>query len=205
MKVLVLSEIKYSYGPTRKQQLVSRFPKEWQIFFLEPYKREKPNNFSPREVQANIQNVTVPFLKNFEGTLKTVFGNLLVRIIFYAVSALWIKRMLKRAGFDKPDVVIISNLYAVPYLHFKCPVIYDMNDDHMAFKNTPAWLYDYRELLYVLSGKIVVCSELLVELIPVPYRKKVVYIGNGVDVSAFISETNSAALMSQELSLAKSE
>lgn len=204
MKILVLSEIKYNSIKTRKQQLISRFPKDWEILFLEPYKAGRENNFRPKQLD-NIQVCTVPFLKNFKGVLKKVFSSAVVRIVFFLLSALWIKLILRFTGFKTPNTVVISNLYAMPYLHFECPMIYDMNDDHLAFENTPEWLGAFRGIVYTVVSKIVVCSESLIELVPEIFHKKVVYIGNGVDVSAFIKPTNSSALMSQELAQANVE
>lgn len=205
MKILVFSEIKWSYLKTRKQHLLSRFPDSWYILFFEPYKADKPNNLKPVDVSRWVRNCTVPFLKNFDGVLKALFGNIFIRVLFFYFSGIWIRKIIKKANVDKPDLVIVSNLYAVPYLHFKCPIIYDMNDDHLAFKNTPDWLKHQRETLFIMADKIVVCSESLADLVPKQNKNKVVYIGNGVDVTVFMSSTYSAALTSQELDRAKSE
>ena len=40
MNIIWLSEIKWNYLKTRKQQIISRFPKESFVFFVEPISKK---------------------------------------------------------------------------------------------------------------------------------------------------------------------
>lgn len=190
MKIVAFSEVKWSYLSTRKRQILSRLPNHWQILFLEPYKAGHPNSLLGIQDSANVIYVTVPFLKNFKPRwLAKIFSLKIVRWLHYVVLKLWIKEVIRYQAFHSPDVVFISNLYAVPVLEMfpsSTPVIYDQNDNHMAFPNTPIWLKGYLNRLCEIATKIVSVSEELACNLPI--KSKIEIIGNGVDTALFESK-----------------
>jgi len=189
MKIIVFSEVKWTYLSTRKRQLISRFPKHWQILFLEPYKIGHPNSFYGTQ-EDNITYVTVPFLKNFKSkTLAKIFSFRLIRWLHYLILKVWIVEVMRQHAFHSADVVYISNLYAVPVLNVfssAVPVIYDQNDNHLAFPNTPKWLEKHFDKLCKRASKIVSVSEELALNLPENNKKEIV--GNGVNVALFESK-----------------
>jgi glycosyltransferase involved in cell wall biosynthesis len=95
--------------------------------------------------------------------------------------------LLLLAGYSGANVTIVSNLYAVPYLSRKWKVVYDMNDHHLAFENTPPWLAGHFRKLCRVASVIVISCRALEELCG-EYRNKVRYIGNGVDTSIVVPQ-----------------
>ena len=184
MKLLVLSEIKFGYFRTRKQQLFSRFSSSYEILFCEPYKRGMQYEITPFFVKDNIRIVTVPFLKNARGLLGKLVG--ILRWVGFLIGLFWLKLVLKRSGFDKPDVVIFSNLYAIPFLSLfdsETLLIYDMNDNHTAFESCPKWLTLLQQEAFEQADLIVTSNPALKNLIPQTWQDKHIYIGNGVDLT----------------------
>ena len=47
MNIIWLSEIKWNYLKTRKQQIISRFPDDSSILFIEPISKKLSNNYYP--------------------------------------------------------------------------------------------------------------------------------------------------------------
>ncbi len=188
MQVLFLSEIKWRYLRTRKQQIVRRFPKDWQILFVEPYTVGRENRFRPQR-EENITYLTVPYFKNFpQRWLQRLLRLAVVRGAVTFVSALWLRLVLWRTGFRRPDVVLVSNIYYAQIIRMLLagrPVIYDCNDDHLSFPLTPKWARKYFLSLCRRANRIVCSSQALRETIPDERRHKIALIGNGVDTSLF--------------------
>jgi len=185
MHIIAFSEIKWSYLTTRKQQLLRRFPADWKILFLEPYKAGLENHFRPWRAMPNITVVTMPFLKNLSpGSLQRLISYSVVRDVYYWLTAAWVRMAIAITGFSRAEVSFVSNLYAVPYLSTGKKIVYDMNDHHLAFENTPVWLAENLSKLCVLADRVVVSCRVLSEVCPADHAK-IRYIGNGVDTVLF--------------------
>lgn len=190
MKIIFFSEIRWDYLRTRKQQIISRFPKDWKILFFEPFKNGKRGKLSAA-CQENIYVKTMPlFFKNFKfKPLQLILSFKMVR--FFVLLAGWflIRWAMRHTGFDKPDLIMVSNIYAAPFVKAlagtSVPVIYDMNDDHLAFPNTPAWAQKYFESIYTVASCIVMPSESMREILPIYGRAANYVVTNGVDYAMF--------------------
>ena len=80
MNIIWLSEIKWNYLKTRKQQIISRFPKESFVFFVEPISKKISNNYFPKKY-SNIKAVTIPQLRSVNSKLLSYYNpNLLIKI-----------------------------------------------------------------------------------------------------------------------------
>ncbi|MGH7494608.1 MAG: glycosyltransferase [bacterium] len=188
MKIVYLSEIKWRYLRTRKQQMVRRFPKDWQIFFVEPYARGRENRFR-RQRENNVTYLTVPYFKNFsQAWLQRLISFVPVRAGVILINACWLWLVLRRSKFRRPNLLVVSNIYYGPVVRLlfgKTPVIYDCNDNHLAFPMTPSWARGYF-LSFCRRADCIVCSSLaLKKRIPPEHHHKVLLIGNGVDASLF--------------------
>ena len=198
MTIIFFSEIKWQYLRTRKQQIVRRFPADWQILFIEPYTAGKPNSLR-LQWDKNIGFVTLPYFKNFpQRWLQALVSLKLVRAMIILVAALWAARLIRRSGLQHADLIMISNVYAAPLVRWLAkgrPVIYDCNDNHLGFPLTPRWAEKYFRSVCMRADYIVCASQSLAEIIPAAQQKKIVYIGNGVDSSLFLKKTAPAAAL----------
>jgi glycosyltransferase involved in cell wall biosynthesis len=168
--------------------MVRRFPKDWQILFVEPYTVGRENRFSRRQ-ENNVLYITVPYFKNFpQSWLQKLLNFSLIRAGVILASACWLWVVLQTTGFRRPQVLVASNIYYAPIVRLlfkKTPVIYDCNDDHRAFPMTPSWVGGYFLSLCGRADRIVCSSQALKKNVPDEHQAKVLLIGNGVDVSLF--------------------
>ena len=191
LKLVVFSEIKWSYLKTRKQQIISRFPKDWHILFIEPFVLGRHNQFLPKKTQ-NVIHATVPFFKIVpEGVVRRTLDERIARGIISTLVFLWVKVIFLLTGFTgKKRVFFVSNIY-YSYVVQRLPkalVLYDCNDNSLAFSGTPEWAEGYFHKLCQVSDVIICCSSGLAEKIDPHQRQKTVLIGNGVDFDLFERE-----------------
>ncbi|MDZ7363256.1 MAG: glycosyltransferase [candidate division KSB1 bacterium] len=200
MKIIFFSEIKWQYLRTRKQQLIRRFPADWQILFLEPYAAGRPNSFR-LQWDNNVCFVTLPYFKNFpQRWLQMIVSFKSIRVFVIAAAAIWAGVLIRRSGFGKSDLVMISNVYAAPLVRWlakKPPVIYDCNDNHLGFPLTPKWAEKYFKNTCARADRIVCASQSLAEIIPAEYQNKIVFIGNGVDSDLFLKNSTPAEALAK--------
>ena len=188
MKVVCFSEIQWQYVRTRKQQIIGRFPADWEILFLSSVVKGKKNNFRPVR-DGNITHVCVPALKNFpQRYLKALFSFLPARFLWNIILFLWVRVILFVTGFSGGDrVFFVSNIYyaAVLPLFSRSFILYDCNDDPLEFPGSPRWAGKYFKKLVSISDVLVAVSRGLVERLHSMGVKDVNYIGNGVDYGLF--------------------
>lgn len=198
MKIIFFSEIKWQYLRTRKQQIVRRFPADWQILFIEPFTAGKPNSFR-LQWDKNVGFVTLPYFKNFpQRWVQVLVSFKLVRAVVILGATLWAAWLIRRNGFQCAEVVMISNVYSAPLVRWfakKRPVIYDCNDNHLGFPLTPAWAEQYFHSVCARADRIVCASQSLAEIIPPAQQNKIIYIGNGVDSGLFLKNTAPVATL----------
>lgn len=192
MKVLFLSEIKWRYLRTRKQQLARHFPKKWKILFVEPFAIGRSNRFYT-QVDQNVRYVTIPVVKNFpQPWIRWILAFSIVQGAIGLTSMFWLWIVLCTNKFRSPDVVIVSNIYYAPIIRLlfgRRFVIYDCNDNHLAFPGTPSWAHRYSHSLHERADRIVCSSQALLDTIPREHHHKIELIGNGVDVTLFSGRT----------------
>jgi len=118
MQIIFFSEIKWQYLRTRKQQIVRRFPADWQILFIEPFTAGKPNSFRV-QWDKNVGFVTLPYFKNFpQRWLQILVSFKLVRALVILGAILWAARLIRRSGFQRADLIMVSNVYAAPLVRW---------------------------------------------------------------------------------------
>lgn len=199
MKMLFLSEIKWSYLRTRKQQILRRFPKEWDILYIEPVVARRANSFRIQS-DGNIRHVTVPYFKNFPQVwIQTIFCIPFLRRLFTVFTTLWLRVVLHISRMTCPDIILVSNIYYGEIIRMQFPdalVVYDCNDNHLSFPFTPAWAGNYSRSLQKRSDCIVCSSAALIDCLEPQYRNKTRIIGNGVDMALFdASRINNADIL----------
>lgn len=188
MKVVVCSEVQWRYVRTRKQQIVSRFPADWRVLFLQAYVRGRPNAWRPQR-DGRVVYVTVPTFKSVPNRfLRRLLDLGLVRAAANLLLLAWVGCVRRATGFGGRDVVLyVSNIFYGRILGgmARRAAVYDCNDNHLAFPNTPAWARGYFERVVRQVDAVVVSSPYLRSEIETLAPRRIVEIGNGVDYDLF--------------------
>lgn len=184
LKVICFSEIQWRYVRTRKQQVLSRFPEDWEILFLSSFAKGRPNNFLPQR-DGRVTHVCVPIFKNFPpGAVGAIFSFAPARFLWNAALLCWLNVVLLMTGFHRADrVFYVSNIYYAAILPFlkRSLMFYDCNDDHLAFPNTPPWAKGYYHRLVRSADYALAVSTRLAELLEEAGAREIHLVGNGVD------------------------
>lgn len=188
MKIVCFSEIQWRYVRTRKQQILSRLPDDWEILFLSSVVRGRRNNFLP-ERDGRIVHVCIPVFKNVpQRFLRLVFSWPIVRFLWNVVLWLWLQVIFLVTGFTSRErVFYVSNIYYArlfPVLH-RGLLLYDCNDDPLGFPGTPTWAAAYFQKLVRSADTLTAVSSGLVERLRGAGAGAVRLVGNGVDFDVF--------------------
>ena len=181
------SEIQWDFLSTRKQRLLSRFPENWRILFIEPYALGRRHHWLPVK-RGRVWVVSVPFLKSVPFRIGRLLDNPLLRLLMSLPGILLMLSWMTMLGFaSKEKIVGLSNVYwgRVAAL-LPCRLrFYDGNDDHLAFPGTPHWLKSYLDT-YLSSVQLLfsVSPELTARLC-VPPGVRSIELGNGVEFAHF--------------------
>jgi glycosyltransferase involved in cell wall biosynthesis len=188
VKIVCFSEIQWKYVRTRKQQILTRFPDEWDILFLSTVVAGKKNNFLPRR-EGRITHLCVPVMKNFpQRFIRFLFSLPPVRFIWNIFVFVWVRVVMFATGFgDAGCVFYVSNIYyarVLPWLR-RSLMLYDCNDYPMGFPGTPGWAESYFQKVAMDADVVVAVSKGLVGKLEWMGVEKVHYIPNGVDYPLF--------------------
>jgi len=186
--VVVFSEVKWRYMRTRKRFLLSRFPADWPILFLEPMNRTDPTHFGP-VTDGRVTIATLPALK--AKTTVPALNALLacgpLRAALTELNALRVRALVARHAGGRPRGFFLSNILMAP-IAARLPhdlLIYDANDDPLGFPGTPAWMAEYLDQTLALADVTVACSQALATRLTARGAREVVVIGNGVEFEHF--------------------
>lgn len=188
MKVVCFSEIQWRYVRTRKQQVLTRFPADWEILFLSSVVKGKPNNLLPMR-DGRVVHVCVPVFKNVpQRWLRALLAFPPARFVWNAVLLLWVNAVLLATGFHRGErVLYVSNIYYAAILPFirRSLLLYDCNDDHLAFPDTPRWARGYFLRLARSADLSIAVSTRLEAILREAGARDVRLVGNGVDYDLF--------------------
>jgi glycosyltransferase involved in cell wall biosynthesis len=181
------SEIQWDFLSTRKQRLLSRFPEEWHILFIEPFALGRRSHWLPVR-RGNVTVVTVPFVKNVPQDRVQLFDNALFRwavtLAGRMIAAFWCRVL----GFASPERIIgLSNIYwGGVAASMPCLVrFYDANDDHLGFTPARPWLRESLRRFVRKADLIFYVSDLLLEKLLPGTEQRCVELGNGVEFDHF--------------------
>jgi teichuronic acid biosynthesis glycosyltransferase TuaH len=188
-KVVWFGEIKWDYLTTRKQQILSRWPKDYEILYIEPYVVGKKQHWLPRR-RANITVLTIPFIKNIppSSRLSIVQDQNLVRWLMAILGSIYFQLWAILLGFSGKDRWIgLSSVHwgkvaarLEASLHF-----YDANDAHLDFPGTPTWLKAYLTAYLKQANVSFAVSPEIEKRIKQLGARDVRLLGNGVDFEHF--------------------
>lgn len=194
MKIVCFSEIQYRYVKTRKQQILSRFPDDWEILFLSSVVAGRKNNFLP-ERDGRIVHLCVPVFKNFpQKSVRLIFSLPPVRFVWNIILWFWLNTVFLATGFSGRDrVFYVSNIYYSAVLKFlpRRFMLYDCNDDPMEFPDVQPWAGKYFRSLALSADTVVAVSEGLLKKLKGMGVRDVHRIGNGVDYQLFSESASS--------------
>lgn len=201
MNIIWLSEIKWSYLRTRKQQILSRFLAEDMILFIEPISKWQPNRFTLRH-DPPIHAITLPHIRLVTNlTVNRLLDKAYVRQGISRISGLWLDILLKLMSF-KPDVLVLSNVFwsgnaAILKKRWpELPVVYDCNDNPLGFPRVPAYMRKYVLETIELADLITMPHIAYLPVDPEPYLDKIRIVSNGVDFKHFQQSPAKVPLLS---------
>ena len=187
MNVICFSDITWNFLWQRQQQIISRFPKDCNILFVEPsfwlaaiwgIINKGLFRFLPHRVSQNIlvcSIPTIPFGDKFNVSRK-INDHLLIK---------GIKNLMKKYNIDKPVLLFYKPRYSCVINKIgESLVCYDVIDDTLALEASPNWLEDRIKFLKSNSDLIITSSENLYRKIS-EKRKDVFFIGNGVETEHY--------------------
>ena len=190
MNIIWLSEIKWNYLKTRKQQIISRFPDDSSILFIEPISKKLSNNYYPIEY-SHVKAVTIPQLRSGRKRLSNkILSYLFIRKIINALATLWFRFFFHKI-INNANCIITSNVYWSPLIktykikYPDLPIIYDCNDNPLAFPGTPNYKKEYFIETLSLVNKIIIPHVSYRNFIPNKFHSKIEIITNGVDFELF--------------------
>ena len=190
MNIIWLSEIKWNYLKTRKQQIISRFPDDSSILFIEPISKKLSNNYYPIEY-SHVKAVTIPQLRTVSNRLSNkILSFTFIRRIVNALASLWFKLLFHKV-INEANCIITSNVYWSPLIktfnikYPELPIIYDCNDNPLAFPGTPNYKKEYFIETLSLVNKIIIPHVSYRNFIPNEFHSKIEIITNGVDFELF--------------------
>ncbi|MDD3643039.1 MAG: glycosyltransferase [Candidatus Krumholzibacteria bacterium] len=188
MKIVCFSEIQWRYVRTRKQQILTRFPPDCEILFLSSVVRGRRNNLLP-ERDGRVTHLCVPAMKNFpQAWARALFAAAPVRLLWNALLWFWVWAVRCATGFSGGGCVFyVSNIYyaAVLRLMPRALLLYDCNDDPLAFPDAPAWARGYFSRLARMADVVVAVTSGLRTRLENAGAAEVRLLGNGVDYELF--------------------
>jgi len=190
MNIIWLSEIKWNYLKTRKQQIISRFPDDSSILFIEPISKKLSNNYYPIEY-SHVKAVTIPQLRSVRNRFSNkILSYLFIRRIINALATIWFKFFFHKI-INNANCIITSNVYWSQLIktykikYPELPIIYDCNDNPLAFPGTPNYKKEYFIETLSLVNKIIIPHVSYRNFIPNEFYSKIEIITNGVDFELF--------------------
>ncbi len=187
--LVVLSEVRWGYFRTRKQFLLSRFPKDWRVFFAQPPGGGADDPWTPRH-EGRVTYFTVPFLKpgTQSGAYNALAGTAAGRTAIELGAELYLGHMLRRLRVAESPIVMASNIYAPGLLSRlrKKLVLYDFNDSPFQFSVTPPWARPYWHRTIGQADAVFVVSEYYRRQLAGEIDRPLILLGNGVERAQFM-------------------
>ncbi len=180
--IVCFSDIFWDFVWQRHQSLLTRFPKDWKVLFIEPTSLaillKEPRRIFARK-SGNITIISLPSLPLTDRVsfLRPINDHL---ILYWLRLTFWLKNIHDPALlFYEPRFSSLIGRLG------ESTVAYDYADDRMAFSKVPQWMKHYVDDLLEKANVVFVTSERL-RAKALEHRKNNVYlVGNGVDAELF--------------------
>lgn len=172
----------------RQQQMITRFPKNWKILYVEPSfwlaiawsiinKTPFRNlTYKPRENISVISIPTIPFGDKFQ-TLRSLNDKIITNKM---------KKILKHYKIENPALMFYKPRFSCVVGNLnESSICYDITDDIREFDASPKWLDEHIKVLESKSDLIFTSSEKIYKKFQDIKKENVFLIGNGVDCKHF--------------------
>lgn len=183
MNILCFSDINWDFLWQRHQQVLTRFPDNWEIIYVQPsfigLFIEHPLKVFPKRVKKNILVLSIPTFPFFDRfSILRKINNLL--IVF------WAQLFIKLYNLKNPNIIIYEPRFScvVGRLN-ECSVCYKVIDDRMEFAGVPSWIKDNIDFLIDKADIIIVSSQNLFNKLKIKRKNNMFLVGNGVEVEHF--------------------
>lgn len=183
MDVICFSEINWDFLWQRHQQLLTRFPEDWKILYVQPsfmgVMIKEPTRVLPRKVKNNIRVVsllTMPFFDKF----------FILRKINDVLIVFWTRFFMKNYNIKNPIVIIYEPRFScvVGKLN-EFLIYYEIADDRLEFTKVPRWIKTHIDFLIQKADLVTVASQYLYNKLKEKRRHNIFLVGNGVEVEHF--------------------
>lgn len=187
LHIVCFSDITWNFLWQRQQQMISRFPKDWKVLYVEPSfwlsfawsvinRMPFRRNYMAQENVEVISVRTIPFGDRFSFSRRCND-----RIITSQM-----KKILEQRNFDRPVLLFYKPRYSCVVGNMdESAVCYDITDDVREFEASSKWLEEYISMLEEKSDIIFTPSERILRRLQEKDKKNVFLIGNGVEASHF--------------------
>lgn len=183
LNVICYSDINWNFLWQRHQQLLTRFPADWNILFVQPsffiLLTQQPAWAIPRRFK-NIRIVSMPMIPWADRLPK------FVRHINDRIVVLFSRLLLRIYKMDRPVIIIYEPRFssAVGKLDEKL-VCYEFIDNRLAFAGVPAWIKHNINFLLCKADLVFASAQNLYSLARKKREQNLYLIGNGVDAAHF--------------------
>ncbi len=183
MNVLCFSDINWDFLWQRHQQILTRFPDNWKILYIQPsfigLLLKNPSAIFPKRVKNNILVVsfpTVPFFDRFS-FLRKVNDFLIV---------FWAQIFISMFNFKDPHLIIYEPRFSCVVGKLKeCLICYKVIDDRLEFSEVPRWIKGNIDFLTDKADIIITSSQYLFNKFSRGKKHNIFLVGNGVEVEHF--------------------
>lgn len=183
--MICLSDVAWNFLWQRQHQILSRFPKDWQILYIEPsfwksLALKFINFYSGIKVPNNSNIIvrsipTFPFFNKSPSLRKVNEG-----IIIYTVRSL-----IRRYCLDEPVLLIYNPQFSCVLGKLdECLSCYEIIDEKMEFEAIPRWIGINHKFMMRNVNFITVSGDVLYRRVS-SQRRDVFLIPNGADISHF--------------------
>ncbi|MCD4822547.1 MAG: glycosyltransferase [Methanococcoides sp.] len=180
--VVCFSDIFWDSLWQRHQHLLTGFPSNWRILFIEPTSIPVLLRQPHRLFTRNEKNISIVSLPSFP--LIDKFKSL--RWINDSFILLWLRLIFRKQNIKEPLLFYYEPRYSSLIGKLKeTMVVFDYIDDKLSFSNVPSWMKIYLDRLIEKANIIFVASSYLHQNITKHREHNVHFIGNGVDIDHF--------------------
>ncbi|MEE8402459.1 MAG: glycosyltransferase [Candidatus Hydrothermarchaeaceae archaeon] len=183
MNVIYFSDINWNFLWQRHQQIVTRFPEDWNILFMQPsffiLLLQQPAWALPRRLK-NIRIaslITVPWVDRLPKFVRRINDHMVV---------LFSRLLLKIYRMEDPVVIISEPRFSgvVGKLRERL-VCYDFIDNRLEFAGVPDWMEHNINFLLSEADLVFASGQNLYDMASERRERDLYLIGNGVDVEHF--------------------
>ena len=185
MDVVCFSEVNWDFLWQRHQHLLTRFPKEWNIVFVETsfawLLLTNPLGVFPRKLAPNIRAVAlpiIPYIDRYSSVLRTINKYLIIS---------WTHLFMWLYGIREPVLMMYEPRYAYVVGRLNERLVYHgVVDERTEFAEFAQWKRGLLDMLAEESDVVVATSQLLYDTLAERRKDNLYLIGNGVELEHFV-------------------